>query len=241
VELTQLFPEPARTSVDALLDGLRLHEYAHDDRPYLVMNFVASLDGRGTIGGRVGALTGPADQRIVYRLRAQAEALLVGAGTVRNERYGRLFPDVAPGQPQPLVVIVTRRIDLPPDLPLLNEPDARIVIGTSSEGTLDCDHAASVEYLRVPPLDGRADVAAILRALRHDYGIRSVVCEGGPTLNEALLAEALVDELFLSLSPLIVGGAERMMADAAPSHATRRARLLAVSTADDYLFLRYAL
>jgi riboflavin-specific deaminase-like protein len=241
VEVTQLFPDQGRTSVDALLADLQLHEYAHDDRPYLVLNFVESLDGRATIDGKVGALTGPVDQRIVYRLRAQAEVLLVGAGTVRNERYASLFPDLPPDQPQPLVVIVTRRVDLPPDLPLLNEPDARIVIATSSDGTLDFEHAASVEYLRVPALDGRADVAAILHALRRDHGVRSVVCEGGPTLNESLLADGLVDELFLSLSPLIVGGAERALADATPDHAPRGARLLSVATADDYLFLRYAL
>jgi riboflavin-specific deaminase-like protein len=241
VEVTQLFPDQGRTSVDALFADLQLHEYADDERPYLVLNFVESLDGRATVGGRVGELTSPVDQRVVYRLRAQAEALLVGAGTVRNERYGRLFPDLTPGQPQPLVVIVTRRVDLPPDLPLLNEPDARIVIATSSDGSLDFDHAASVEYLRVPAVDGRADVTAILRALRRDHGIRSIVCEGGPTLNEALLGEALVDELFLSLSPLIVGGAERLLADATAAQVTQRARLLNVSTADDYLFLRYAL
>jgi 5-amino-6-(5-phosphoribosylamino)uracil reductase len=200
---------------------------------------VESIDGRATIGGRVGALTSPVDQRVVYRLRAHAEALLVGAGTVRNERYGALFPDLPPDQPQPLVVIVTRRIDLPPDLPLLNEPDARIVIATSSDGTLDFDHAASVEYVRVPAIDGRADVTSILAALRRDHGVRSVVCEGGPTLNESLLGDALVDELFLSLSPLIVGGAERGLADAAPGHAVQHTRLVSVATADDYLFLRY--
>ncbi len=95
---------------------------------------VESIDGRATIGGRVGALTGPVDQRIVYALRAQADALLVGAGTVRNERYGGLFPDVPAGADQPLVVIVSGRLDLPADLPLLGEPDARVVIATPSDG-----------------------------------------------------------------------------------------------------------
>jgi len=241
VQLTQLFPDHGPTSVDALLADLGLDDQAPDGRPYVALNMVESIDGRATVGGRVGALTGPVDQRIVYRLRAQAQALLVGAGTVRNERYGALFPDHPVDQPQPLVVIVTRRVDLPPDLPLLREAGARVVIATSSDGKLEFEHAASVEYVRVPPVDGRADVAAILAALRRDHGVRSVVCEGGPTLNESLLGDGLVDELFLSLSPLIVGGAERGLADAAPGHVTRQARLLYAATADDYLFLRYAL
>jgi riboflavin-specific deaminase-like protein len=241
VDVDQLFPPNGPTSVDGLMADLNLGQDAHDDRPYLVLNMVESLDGRATVGGKVGALTGSVDQRILYRLRAQTEALLVGAGTVRNERYGSLFPDTPPGMPKQLVVIVTRRLDLPADLPLLGESDARIVIATSSDGVLDFEHAASVEYLRVPALDGRADVASILTALRRDHGIRSVVCEGGPTLNESLLGEGLVDELFLSLSPLIVGGAERGLADAAPGTDLQRAHLLSVATADDYLFLRYAL
>jgi riboflavin-specific deaminase-like protein len=241
VEVTQLFPDFGPTTVDALLADLGLGDRARDGRPYVVLNMVQSIDGRATIGGKVGALTGAADQLILYRLRAQADALLVGAGTVRNERYGSLFPDTPAGVPDPLLVIVSRTVDLPADLPVLAEPGARIVIATPSADTLDVDHAASVEYLRVPSAGGRADVGAILTKLHAELGVRSVVCEGGPTLNESLLGDALVDELYLSLSPLIVGGAERALADAAAGHEARRARLLSVATADDYLFLRYAL
>ena len=240
--LLQLHPDPGPITVTALLGDLRLAERAPDGRPFVALNMVESIDGRATVGGRVGALTGSVDQRIVYGLRAQADALLVGAGTVRNERYGGLFPDLPAGEAQPLVVIVSGRLDLPADLPLLGEPDARIVIATPSDATLGFDHAASVDYLRVPAAARRADVGAILTALRRDHGVRSVVCEGGPTLNESLLAAQLVDELFLSLSPLIVGGAERSLSDAtAVGGGPRPARLVTAATADDYLFLRYAL
>jgi riboflavin-specific deaminase-like protein len=241
VEVTQLFPAFGPLSVDALIADLQLGDRARDGRPYVVLNMVQSIDGRATLGGKVGDLTGPADQRILYRLRGQADALLVGAGTVRNERYGSLFPHTAPGEDDPLVVVVTRGADLPADLPLLAEPGARVVIATPSGETLGFDHAASVEYLRVPMLGERADIAAVLAALRTEHGVRSVVCEGGPTLNESLLGNALVDELFLSLSPLVVGGAERALADAAVGHGPQPARLVSVATADDYLFLRYAL
>jgi riboflavin-specific deaminase-like protein len=239
VEIDLLHPECLPVTVDALLGDLRLADQAHAERPYVVLNMVASIDGRTTLGGHVGALTGPVDQQFVYKLRTQADALLVGAGTVRNERYGALIP--AGLGAQPLVVIVTGRVDLPRDLPLLSEPDARIVIATPSDAELGFDHLAQVEYLRVPGQGGRVDCGALCAALLSRYGVRSVVCEGGPSLNEALLAADVVDELFLSLAPLLVGGGERTLVDAAPSHGPRRARLVSVATADGYLFLRYAL
>lgn len=242
MELVQLFPEHASTTVDKLLTGLDLAGRAHDGRPYLVLNMVASIDGRTTLGGRVGDLTGSIDQRVVYRLRTQADALLVGAGTARNERYGTLFPDLEPTARQPLVVIVSARVDLPPDLPLLGEPAARVVVATSHpDAVLGFDHAAAVDYLRVSGEEGRVDCAALCAVLHSDYGVRSVVCEGGPTLNEALISFAVVDELFLSLSPLLVGGGELTLVDTAAAHTPVHARLVSVATADDYLFLRYAL
>jgi len=237
VEVTQLLPQNGAVTVDALLSDLRLAERAPDDRPYLVLNMVASIDGRTTVGGHVGDLTSPVDQQIVYRLRTQADALLVGAGTVRNERYGTLFPD---GR-QRLVVIVSGRVDLPADLPLFGEADARVVIATPSNADLPFDVAASVDYLRLPGDGGRVDCRALCQALREDYGVRSIVCEGGPSLNEALISFAVVDELFLSLSPLLVGGGERTLVDTAPAHAALHARLVSVATAEGYLFLRYEL
>jgi riboflavin-specific deaminase-like protein len=239
VTIALIHPECRPVTVDAMLGDLRLGERAHDDRPYLVLNMVGSIDGRTTIAGHVGALTSPVDQQIVYKLRTQADALLVGAGTVRNERYGNMVPDGL--GPHPLVVIVTARVDLPRDLPLLQEPGVRIVIATPSDAELGFDHLAQVEYLRVPGAGGRVDGRALCALLRSEYGLRSVVCEGGPSLNEALLAAEVVDELFLSLAPLLVGGGERTLVDSAPAHGTRRAQLVSVATADDYLFLRYAL
>jgi riboflavin-specific deaminase-like protein len=237
VTLDVLLPECRSAAVDEVYGNLDLAARAPADRPYVVLNMVESLDGRTTIGGHVGSLTSAIDQQIVYQLRTQAEALLVGAGTVRNERYANLMP---PGVgPQPLVVIVTATVDLPRDLPLLQEPDTRIVIATPADATLGFDHLAQVEYLRVPGEGGSADCGALCAELRSEYGIRSVVCEGGPSLNESLLAADVVDELFLSLAPLLVGGGERALVDAAPSQVPRRTRLVSAAASDGYLFLRY--
>jgi 5-amino-6-(5-phosphoribosylamino)uracil reductase len=96
---------------------------------------------------------------------------------------------------------VSGRLDLPSDLPLLNDPEQPVVIATASDALLPGlgDH---VSYERVGD-----DLPLLMARLRSEHGIRSVLCEGGPTLNSYLLAADLVDELFLSLSPKLLGGA----------------------------------
>ena len=127
MEIDRLYPEPARVSVDDDLRGLQLGEHAPDGRPYLVLNMIESLDGRTTVNGRVRELTSPIDQARLFGLRARADAVLVGAGTVRAERYRRVLPDEVEG-PRPLMVIVSGRVDLPEDLPLLARDDVQVVI-----------------------------------------------------------------------------------------------------------------
>src|SRR5918996_5154327 len=101
----------------------------------------------------------------------------------------------------PLAVIVSARLDLPADLPLLNEPEQRVVIATGSDATLE-GLGDQVEYARVGD-----DLPRLMAYLTERHGVRSVLCEGGPTLNSFLLAAGLVDELFLSMSPKLLGGA----------------------------------
>ena len=133
---------------------------------------------------------------------------MVGAGTVREERYGRMTKNdelrdkrVAEGRaPEALAVVVSGRLDLPSDLPLLNEPDQTVLIATGAEHSLADTHAG-IEYARV------GDDLPRLMADLHERGVRSVLCEGGPTLNSFLFAAGLVDELFLTMNPKIVGGA----------------------------------
>ena len=133
---------------------------------------------------------------------------MVGAGTVRQERYGRVTKNdelrdkrVAEGRaPEALAVVVSGRLDLPSDLPLLNEPDQTVLIATGAEHSLG-DTYAGIEYARV------GDDLPRLMADLHERGVRSVLCEGGPTLNSFLFAAGLVDELFLTMNPKIVGGA----------------------------------
>ena len=103
--------------------------------------------------------------------------------------------------PDPLAVVVTARLDLPADLPLLNEPEQRVVIATGSDATLP-DLGDQVTYERTGD-----DLPLLMARLREQHGVRSVLCEGGPTLNSYLLAAGLVDELWLTLNPKLAGGA----------------------------------
>ncbi len=204
-----LFPERRRTSPEELACGLRLGDHAPPHRPYLVLNMVSSLDGRAAIDWRTKGLSTELDRRLFHHLRTQADAVMVGAGTARTERYGRMAKSEELRDKRerdglardPLAVVVSGRLDLPADLPLLNEPEQRVLIATGSDAVLP-GVGNQVEYARVGD-----DLPLLMARLREQYGIRSVLCEGGPTLNSFLLAAGLVDELFLTLNPKLVGGA----------------------------------
>src|ERR671939_1018304 len=133
---------------------------------------------------------------------------MVGAGTARVERYGRLVRREelrerrrATGlAPDPLAVIVSPRLDLPADLPLLQDEASRVVVATASTENVEGVRAA-VEYVRTGD-----DLPLLMRRLREEHGVRSVLCEGGPGLNGDLIPAGLVDELHLVIAPKLAGG-----------------------------------
>lgn len=204
-----LFPERRRTSPEEMASGLRLGDQAPAGRPYLVLNMVSSLDGRAVIDWRTKGLSTEVDRLLFHHLRTQADAVMVGAGTARIERYGRVAKSDELRDKRereglardPLAVVVSGRLDLPADLPLLNEPEQEVLIATASDAVLP-GLGEQVGYARVGD-----DLPLLMARLREDHGIRSVLCEGGPTLNSFLLAAGLVDELFLTLNPKLAGGA----------------------------------
>jgi 5-amino-6-(5-phosphoribosylamino)uracil reductase len=144
-------------------------------------------------------------------LRQQVDAVLVGTGTLRIERYGRLVrdPDARQRRAQrgiraePLACVVTRSGDVPTDIPLFAEPESEIVVFSPTEIELgEC--SADVEVVLLDP--GQLTFVTVLRRLYEDHGVRSLLCEGGPTLFGALLQEGVADELFLTLAPKLTGG-----------------------------------
>ncbi len=207
-----IHPERRPSSPEELAEGMRLRELAPPGRPYLGLNMVASLDGKATLDWRTQGLSSDLDRRLFHHLRTQADAVMVGAGTARAERYGRMTKNDDLRQkrvneglvPDALAVVVSGRLDLPPDLPLLNDPEQRVVIATGSEDELP-GLEGDVEYARVGD-----DLPRLMGYLHERHGVRSVLCEGGPTLNSFLFAADLVDELFLTLSPKVLSGASAL-------------------------------
>jgi riboflavin-specific deaminase-like protein len=203
-----LLPERRSTSPDDLASGLRLADRARENRPYLIVNMVSAVDGKATLDWRTKGLSSELDRQLFHHLRTQVDAVMVGAGTVRTERYGAIVKSeelrakrVREGlDPDPLAIVVSARLDVPPDVPLLQEPSQRVLVITGSEAEL-AGATSQVEYLRTGD-----DLQLALARLRGDHGIRSILCEGGPTLNSHLFAAGLVDELWLSLSPKVVAG-----------------------------------
>jgi riboflavin-specific deaminase-like protein len=229
----------------SVLDGLELSQRAGADRPYVVVNMIATLDGRAAIDGRTAKLGNEGDRALFHRLRAQADAVMVGAGTIRAERYRPLIRDpelrelrARQGLGDPLAVIVSGSLRIDSSIPLLADPDSRIVVMTSSADQLEgC--AASIEYLRG---EGGEEMrlAPLLQRLRREHGVRSIVCEGGPTLNSSLLVEDLIDELFLTSAPKIVGGAGPLTIVSGPALAEpAEFDLAGLLELDGHLFGRY--
>jgi len=241
----QLLPESAELPDGAaVVEALDFGEQAHDDRPYLVLNMVTTADGRVTIGGRSGPIGNAADQDLFHALRTRVDAVMVGAGTLRAEKYGRLVrkPDRREAreraglEPDPLAVIVSGRLDLPDDLPLLHEPDQEVLVATFSDRELP--GAAAIRYLRFN--DGAVDIPRLLAILR-GRGVRSVLCEGGPTLNAELLRVGGVDELFHCLAPKLVGEPDAPTMVTGVLHETVEMELVSLMESDSHLFARFRL
>ena len=193
----------------------------------MFLNMASTADGRATLGGRSGPIGNRADKQLFLALRTAVDAVLVGAGTARAERYRGLVRD--PGRrglrlerglaEEPLACIVSSSLALSPEsLPLLADPAARVVVLTSSPAgelpagasggpAAPAEHAPPVEYVRTARA-GQLDLRAALAELHARWGVRTVLCEGGPHLNGALLAAGVVDELFLTLAPKLGGGAD---------------------------------
>jgi riboflavin-specific deaminase-like protein len=206
----RLLPDPGPTSVGQQLDELELASQAHDQRPYVITNFAITLDGRATIQGRSGAIGSDADTQMLVGLRTKVDAVMIGAGTLRTERYGRIVPDPEKrarrerdGLPHdPLAVVVSGRLDIPWDAPLFTEGGGRVLIFTVSE-TEAPDTRTPVGVVRH---QGRVDLAAALAHLRTEHGVRFLLCEGGPWLHAQLIEAGLVDELFVTHAPKLAGG-----------------------------------
>ena len=209
-QLTRLIPEAGTTTVAEYASDLDFRDSAHEDRPWLLCNFAMTADGRAAIDGRSGPIAGPADLELLLALRSRVDAVMVGAGTIRAERYGRIITDPevrsqreAEGLvPDPLAVVVSGSLNVPWDIPLFTEGEGRVVVFTSS----DASAPQTKTEVSVVRHEGRVDLPKVLRYLHDEEEVASLLSEGGPTLHGDLWREGLVDELFLTIGAKLAGG-----------------------------------
>lgn len=247
--MRRLFPPPEGTAVEvdpvaAYADPPRP---APTGRPWVLLDMVASVDGATAADGRSGGLGGAADRAVFRSLRAVADVILVGSATFTTEGYGppRLGEDLQQvrlerGQPaQPRIAVATGRLGIDVSVPFFTDSPTRPIVVTA--GTSDParrEAAARVADVFVcgpgPGID-LADAMVRIAAT----GAAVVLCEGGPTLNAGLLTAGLVDEVCLTLSPLVVGGTSRRIISDAALDVPVPFGLAQVLEQDGFLFLRY--
>jgi len=224
--LRRLAPDPGETTVERQLDSYSPWEQVHEERPFVATNFAVTVDGRATIGGKSGPIGSDTDTDMLVRLRGRFDAVMIGAGTMRVERYG--------GIATPLMVLVSGRLDLPWDAPLFGD-DGRVLIFTASE-TEPPETTADVEVVRH---EGSVDLVAALRHLREEQGVRALLSEGGPHLHSQLWAAGLVDELFLTTAPRLTGAEAPRILEGKPLPGPTELELAWLLEEDGELFARY--
>ena len=235
--MRRLLPEPGPVDEDGLVAAYRLPAGRS-----LRVNFVASLDGAITIGGRSGGLGTPGDQRIFDLLRALADVVLVGHGTAAAEGYGPITADTRAGRLRASlgrpatapIAVVSRRASLDPAGRLATYPTILVTCESADPARRVALGDVGVRVLVCGEDD--VDLPAALDALA-GLGHEQVLCEGGPSLLHAALDAGVVDELDLSIAPALVGGEARLLGSALPDAV--RLELRQVLEEDGMLFTRY--
>lgn len=241
--MQRLLPDPGPTTVEEQLDSYRPWEEARGNRPFVATNFAVTVDGRATIDGVSGPIGSDADTEMLARLRTRFDAVMIGAGTMRAENYGRPVGNQEQREHRerlglsndPLMVIVSGRLDLPWDAPLFTEGAGRVLIITSSE----TEPPETATPLRVLRHDGLVDLDSALQHLREERGVRALLCEGGPHLHGELWAAGLVDELFLTTAPKLTGGDAPRIVEGLNAPLAEELELAWLLEQDGELFARY--
>jgi riboflavin-specific deaminase-like protein len=243
--MRRLLPEPAPVvnEVAAYAPPVK----SDGDRPFVRCNMISSLDGAVALNGRSGQLGGPADRRVFQLLRSVTDIVLVGAGTVRAERYGpaRLDEQMRDLRreraqtPVPPIAVVTRSAQLDWTSPFFTEAEARPIVFVTRECDLATRRRGEEVADFVQAGDVRVDPRLVLRHL-HQAGYRSVLLEGGPALNGDVLAAGLLDEVCLTLSPRLVGGTGPRVLAGADFSGPLHLRTVHLLEEDGFLFYRLA-
>jgi riboflavin-specific deaminase-like protein len=243
-----LLPEGSSESVLAGYTGIRARAGEHSSRagrPYVVLNMVSSVDGAIALDGVSAGLSGADDKAIFFLLRSLADVVLVGAGTAREENYGRvrLSPELLAARHErgqlepPRIALVSKSMQLDPRMRLFTETRPYVIC--PADTPIELQEAATEVADVILAGDTDVDLVSALRQLG-ESGAELVLCEGGPMLNGQLLAAGLVDELCLTLSPTLVGGTGQRITGRADVRPPLGLEVLGVAEAGGMLLLRYA-
>lgn len=241
--LKRIHPAPEGTPTVDAREAYREIEFAaraDQLRPYTVVNMVATVDGQGRIGSNTATLGDTADAALFATLRERVDCVMAGPRTISVEQYNaparsdqvRQRRVTAGLAERPVVATITRSGNMPVDAPLFDDPELHVVVFGGRPPDFAGVNAQVTCHEAVEP-------RAVARALREEFGVRALLLEGGPALNAPFFAEELVDELFLTLAPVLVGGDPPfpIIADALPTR--QQLHLISALTGDDHLFLRY--
>ncbi|BBZ28088.1 hypothetical protein MMAD_23830 [Mycolicibacterium madagascariense] len=249
-ELTALGPAGSAFDTD---DDARLaafYSYPQDlDRCWVRANMIASLDGGATDDGKSGGLAGPGDKALFSRMRQEADVILVGASTVRIENYSGAQMSLAErrerqqrGQAElPPIAVITHGADFEHDAKIFTRTEVPPLIVTSRDSVEDARSrfAAVAEVIDASGAHSdRVDVGVVLATLA-ERGLRRVLCEGGPGIISLLIENELLDELCMTIAPVLVGGQARRIAAGSGEAHTRMRRSHLLSDDEGYLYTRY--
>ena len=230
------------TTVESLLQSYEVTRSAPHDRPWVLLNLVLSADGHASIGGRVTQLTSPTDQLLFHHLRTLSDVILVGASTVRAEKYGpvRIADSVARQRvadgrrERPTIVIVSRSLDLHLDAIIAAGQPVVVMTCAASDADQRTDLERSAEVIVVG--DDIVDLREGL-AMLHQRGAQVVLCEGGAVLNGELAQAELIDEVCVTVAPVL--GGDPSTQSGALQHHLLRMELQHAHMVDGNVFLRW--
>jgi len=216
------------------------------DRPWVMINVVVSVDGAIAVSGESRGLSGPADREVFHALRGIADAIMVGAGTVRADNYGPMRPRpgvrearIARGQaPVAPIVVISRSLELDWSSGLFTAAEAPTVVAAPTDAPAAARAAARDAGPLIVAGTGHVALEQVLAELARS-GHDSVLCEGGPGLFAQLAQAELLDEVCVAISPLLVAGGAPRVLPGALLVPPRRLMIAALLEADDFLFVRY--
>ena len=208
-------------------------------KPYVILNLVQSADGKASVGGTASGLGTDVDRGVMRTLRSRSDAVMVGGGTVRAEKLS-LSLDAGDARPVPRAVILTNSGDLPLERNLVRDRRQNLLVLLPDGANKGAEKRLGrlAETRRVPATAaGTIDVGRALEVMKYVYGVHVLLCEGGPTLNRALVSADLADELFITIAPVLVGTGSP---EDARFFLHKPLRLISSHARGDELFLRYA-